>query len=278
MRIGLVSCIKLRTGHAAPARELYGRSALFRGALRYLQGRVDFTYVLSAKYGLIEVDEVVAPYNQSLTDARRTERLAWAKQVRDRLQERHGADLTGITFECHAGQAYLEELVLLLQRAGAVCELPLERLRMGERLALYGAAEPVRPVPQRRAPSPASAERNGGAVRANRVKIHVGVWLAAGLLHEQGHATFAARQLMEEIERRFGDRRPGVYTHVTAHCVANKRQNTATEYSYLFQTGSGEYRLYRQGDALDATRRGGRTAPDKADVPEQYWDVWRRWQ
>jgi hypothetical protein len=94
------------------------------------------------------------------------------------------------------------------------------------------------------------------------LKIHVEVWLAAVLLHEQGMATFSGARLAEEIERRFGDIRRGVQTHIHAHCVANAPKNTAVEYSYLFRTDAGEYRLFRTVDPLHPSRSGSRTAPD----------------
>lgn len=108
-------------------------------------------------------------------------------------------------------------------------------------------------------------------------KIHAEVWLAAALLHEAGYPTFSPGRLVEEVERRFGDTRPGVKTHVHAHCVASAPKNTVVPHNYLIRTDVGEYRLYRPGDKVHPSRAGHRTRPDQADVPEEYWELWRRW-
>jgi hypothetical protein len=50
------SCTKSRTTYSIAARELFQPSALVRGALRYLEGRVDCIYILSSKYGLLPLD------------------------------------------------------------------------------------------------------------------------------------------------------------------------------------------------------------------------------
>jgi hypothetical protein len=274
MRIGLISCTKSKTAYPAPARELYSPSALFRGALGYLEGRVDVVYVLSAKYGLLPLDQVAAPYDVTLKDQSPAYRREWAAGVLRDLQARHGASLDGITFEFHAGEAYSAPFRPLLEAAGATCESPVEGLPIGGRLHFYsseGEDGIEKAATARVAASSAVAKVTG-------VKIHAAVWLAAALLHEQGYPTFSPGRLREEVERRFGDTRPGVQTHVSAHCVANAPKNTTVEYSYLFRTDAGDLRLYRKGDPLHPSRSGSRTAPDQTDVPEEFWGVWRKWQ
>lgn len=311
MRIGLISCTKSKTPHPAPAWELYTPSRLFGAALGYLEPRSDVIYVLSAKYGLLPLDQEVAPYDFTLKNATPEYRRSWARQVFTDLQTRHGTSLQGITFEFHAGEAYSADLRSLLVAAGAQCSSPVEGMTIGERLHFYAVEAAGLPAAQYRVverptcPQPARlAPRNAiagdGAVCSSReerprallgeqigptepsqitgLKIHAGVWLAAALLHEAGHATFAAARLAQEVERRFGDTRPGVQTHIVAHCVANASKNTSVEYSYLFRTDWGEYRLYRLGDQLHPSRSGSRTSPGQIDVPEVYWDLWRRWR
>jgi hypothetical protein len=273
MRIGLISCTKSKMAHPAPAKELYSKSALFRGALGYLEGRADVIYVLSAKYGLMPLDQVAAPYDQTLKDFNPTYRKAWAVGVVRDLKARHGKSLAGITFEFHAGEAYMADLRPLLEAAGATCVSPVEGLPIGGRLHFYGMGDA--PDEKTAIPKVAAAAM---VERWTGLKIHVEVWLAAALLHEAGYATFSPGRLVEEVERRFGDVRPGVTVHAHAHCVANAPKNTSGEYSYLFRVGTGELRLYRKGDPLHPSRSGSRTAPDQADVPEQYWDVWRKWR
>lgn len=153
MLIGLISCSKAKLPHPAPARELYSPSALFRGALRSLEGRAQVTYVLSAKHGLIPLDGEVAPYDQTLKDASPAERQAWAQNVLRALQERHGQSLSGITFEIHAGTAYRSPLEGLLKLAGATCTCPVDGQTMGQRLSFYAGEQP----PARVLAAPAAA-------------------------------------------------------------------------------------------------------------------------
>lgn len=142
--IGLISCTKAKTAHAAPARELYSPSTTFRGALGFLEGRADVIYVLSAKYGLLTLDQVAAPYDETLKTKSRANRQRWAEMVAADLKARHGESLRGITFEFHTGDAYRFPLNNLLVKAGAQCTCPVEGLRQGERIAFYnsGGARP----------------------------------------------------------------------------------------------------------------------------------------
>jgi hypothetical protein len=107
--------------------------------------------------------------------------------------------------------------------------------------------------------------------------IHVEVWLTAALMHEEGHATFSPGQLTEEVARRFGDTRPGVRRHISAHVCASAPKNTGTVYNYLLRTSDGRYRLYQKGDPAHSSRVGVGTFPPQELVPEKYWDLWRRW-
>src|SRR4051794_35194237 len=93
-RVVLVSCVKSKRKKAAPAQELY-TSQLFRGMKRYAQRNADAWYILSAKHGLVRPEEVVAPYEQTLTAMRKADRLAWAERVQRALLGRlpPGADV-----------------------------------------------------------------------------------------------------------------------------------------------------------------------------------------
>ncbi len=82
MRVGLVGCTKSKRPMAAPARELYTPSALFRGRRAYVERTCDRWFVLSANYGLIEPDAVIEPYDQALSKASEPERRSWSRGVR----------------------------------------------------------------------------------------------------------------------------------------------------------------------------------------------------
>lgn len=79
--IALVSCTKSKTPYPAPARVLYSRSPLFRKALAYVERYAGQIYVLSAKYGLVTLDQQLEPYEQTLKQMPIQERRAWAERV-----------------------------------------------------------------------------------------------------------------------------------------------------------------------------------------------------
>jgi hypothetical protein len=139
MRVGLVSCVKSKLQHQAPARDLY-TSALFRGARCSVERSCHRWFILSAEHGLVIPDEVLEPYEKTLTKASPNERRRWSRRVLDELRHALG-DLGGHTFEIHAGAAYANfGLTDGLKQSGGIVELPLEGLGLGKRLAYYKRA------------------------------------------------------------------------------------------------------------------------------------------
>lgn len=80
-------------------------------------------FVLSAKHGLLEPDDVVAPYDLELGDASTVYRSAWGEWVAAQLGER--VQLSGATIEVHGGVDFAQPLRQPLARRGAALELPL---------------------------------------------------------------------------------------------------------------------------------------------------------
>ncbi len=93
-------------------------------------------FVLSAKHGLLEPDDVVAPYDLELGDASTVYRSAWGEWVAAQLGER--VQLAGATVEVHGGVDFAQPLRQPLARRGAALELPLpgtwQEARAGEPL------------------------------------------------------------------------------------------------------------------------------------------------
>lgn len=136
-RVGLVSCTKSKLPRAAPAKDLYSPSALFRGQRAYVERTCDRWFILSAKYGLVDPDHVIEPYEQTLRTASTAVRQAWSADVLRSLTAELG-DIHGITFECHAGRPYLDNgLVHGIIALGGLVERPAEGLTMGRQLAFY---------------------------------------------------------------------------------------------------------------------------------------------
>jgi hypothetical protein len=102
------------------------------------------------------------------------------------------------------------------------------------------------------------------------VKIHVEVFIASELLGRR-QETFSSEDLRREIERLFDDTRPGVNTHISAHCVGNAPRNAGTVYNYLFRIDDGVLRPFDPGqDRPHNTRAEARLQPDPRDIPRRY--------
>ena len=136
MRIGLVGCVKSKARGPAPARDLY-TSALFLGRRAYVERSCDRWFILSAKHGLLEPDEVIDTYDECLADIGRSARRAWSARVLQQLETTLGP-LAGTEFEVHAGADYHAfGLADGLRARGADVDIPTARLRQGEQLAFY---------------------------------------------------------------------------------------------------------------------------------------------
>ena len=80
-------------------------------------------FVLSAKHGLLDPDDVISPYEVQIDDQSAAYRTAWGEwvvaQLADRLQ------LDGVTVEVHGGVDFAQPLRQPLARRGAVLDIPL---------------------------------------------------------------------------------------------------------------------------------------------------------
>lgn len=65
MRVLVLACSATKLDHAARAFEIY-QGAMFRKGLEYSQREGLWTMILSAKYGLINWDHWVEPYDQKM--------------------------------------------------------------------------------------------------------------------------------------------------------------------------------------------------------------------
>jgi hypothetical protein len=105
------------------------------------------------------------------------------------------------------------------------------------------------------------------------IRVADEVWIAAALLHRE-HPR-AADFSLKEIETRLvregltDDARPGVYPHLSVHCVANRPPDKG-RYRMLFETARSRRRLFRAGDPYHPKREGGKTAPDRNEIPAKY--------
>jgi hypothetical protein len=127
-KIVLISCSSNKVHHKAKAKDLY-ISPLFVGNLRFARNlKPDSIFILSAKYGLLELDREVEPYNTTLNDMPSAQVKAWADQVVEQLKKQ--ADLQSDHFIILAGEKYRKYLVPHL----VSYEVPLQGMPIGKQL------------------------------------------------------------------------------------------------------------------------------------------------
>ena len=131
MKVGLISCTKKKEQYSCKAEKMYSQSALFRYALNYCKKHYDQVYILSAKYGLIELHQKIEPYDLSLKAMKKEERIRWANKVAKALRKKLRQ---GDTVYFHAGRFYREDLIPLLKNR---IKIPLKSLGIGKQLRFY---------------------------------------------------------------------------------------------------------------------------------------------
>lgn len=131
----LVACVSLKSDTAQKAKELY-LSNWFKKARVYAEANGDEWFILSARYGLVEPENVIEPYNESLNGKRRAEREAWAERVASSLRRRIPP---GSRIIILAGINYRRDLVPLLEDFYSI-EIPMVGLGIGSQLAYLKAA------------------------------------------------------------------------------------------------------------------------------------------
>ena len=93
-------------------------------------------FVLSAKHGLLDPDDVISPFEVQIDDQPAAYRTAWGEwvvaQLADRLQ------LDGVTVEVHGGVDFAQPLRQPLTRRGAVLDIPLPGMTMLHDMSLTG--------------------------------------------------------------------------------------------------------------------------------------------
>ena len=127
-RIVLISCVSKKLSRKAEAKDLY-ISTLFRLNLKYAEKlEPDEIFVLSAKYGLLPLDQEIQPYEQTLNNMRSSEVEEWANRILEQIKEVCTISETEFTFL--AGEKYRKYLLPHINHA----LIPLQGLRIGEQL------------------------------------------------------------------------------------------------------------------------------------------------
>ncbi len=127
-KVALIACVSKKASNKSKAKDLY-QSPLFKFNLAYAEKwQAEKVFILSAKYGLIGLEEEIEPYNQTLNTMKSIERKQWAEHVLNQLQLK--TDLQKDEFLILAGENYREHLLPQIKKYN----LPLRGLGIGKQL------------------------------------------------------------------------------------------------------------------------------------------------
>ncbi len=134
----LVSCVGQKASVPTRAAALY-TSAWFQKAKNYVETRHASWFILSAEYGLVHPDTVIAPYEKTLNQMGIDARRAWANRVIGQMEAEMPQCEEIVIF---AGARYREFLIDYLRHSAHRIEVPLDGLRIGEQLAWFSTHTP----------------------------------------------------------------------------------------------------------------------------------------
>ncbi|WP_249347139.1 DGQHR domain-containing protein DpdB [Corallococcus exiguus] len=144
VQVALVGCGKAKLKHRAPARDLYTGN-LFRAHLAEAEATTSHGYVVSALYGLLPLDEEVAPYDVTLLGMAHEKRAAWGRQVVDALARLYPAG--AVELLVYAGRTYvdpLQDALAAAPREEWTLVEPLKGATQGARLRILAEASRMR--------------------------------------------------------------------------------------------------------------------------------------
>ena len=127
-KIVLISCVSQKLPKLAKVRDLYV-STLFKLNLKYAEMlKPDAIYVLSAKHGLLSLEDEIDPYEVTLNNMKSADIKVWAEKVMVQLNSQ--VNLDEATVILLAGDKYRRYLLPHIPSY----EIPLQGLRIGEQL------------------------------------------------------------------------------------------------------------------------------------------------
>jgi len=175
--IVFVSCVKTKAPEPRPARSLY-TSPLFTFSSTYAESLSPHWYILSAKYGLVHPEQVIAPYEKTLNNMSAAERKAWTADVLESLRDivAPGDELVFL-----AGVRYREGLIPTLLHWGCKVSIPMEGLSFGRQLSwlkakvVEGAKKDSTKYISRGSDHPAGTSKHQGGTmsQADQIRNHV---------------------------------------------------------------------------------------------------------
>jgi hypothetical protein len=131
LSVYLVSCVKEKGNLRAPARDLYV-SNWFRKARAFVESSGMPWFILSAEYGLVEPNQIIEPYENTLSAQSSAERRAWSQKVVAQMElALPNVDRVVLL----AGIKYREFLMDYLTKRYTNVHVPMRGLKIGEQLS-----------------------------------------------------------------------------------------------------------------------------------------------
>lgn len=125
-----LACTKTKADKKCAAKDMY-ISDLFKKSYQYAEKLGGNIWILSAKYGLLSPSDIIAPYNQTLVRASKTECKKWAYKVYCQMVDAHIDFKEEAIFLC--GTNYRKYLITKFKKASA----PLAHMGIGRQLKFY---------------------------------------------------------------------------------------------------------------------------------------------
>jgi len=127
-KVVLISCVRHKLGIKARAQDLY-ISDLFKKSLQYAKHiNPDFIFILSAKYGLVRLEDEIEPYDKTLNNMPLQQRKEWSHRVLEELKK--FIDIENDEVTILAGLKYYQYLHPYIKN----CRIPMEHLPIGKQL------------------------------------------------------------------------------------------------------------------------------------------------
>jgi hypothetical protein len=173
----LLGCVKTKLDRPAPAKDLYC-STLWKRRRAYAETSGEPWFILSAKHGLVDPEQQLAPYDLGLGDLSPDDRREWGERVVSALERRHGT-LEDISFEIHAGALYRDAITRLILERGGNVSAPLAHLPQGRQPGWYDARMSLSPetsAPRRRTSTSGELQQALAALAGAPIRVRARDW------------------------------------------------------------------------------------------------------